>query len=140
MMVGDLQLSLRSRSGANAEAADELRDLADALDRFADWSFADFAGFLRRCPAPDYSNDAEDPTDGTLDLSERETEVAKLIARGYSHKQIAAGMQVSVKTVETYKARLMRKLGLRSRVDLVQHAYERGWLATEPVAARDRAG
>jgi DNA-binding NarL/FixJ family response regulator len=67
-------------------------------------------------------------TSTTLDLSERETEVLRLIAQGYANKEIAAQLDLSVKTVETYKARSMEKLGLRSRVDIVRVAVERGWL------------
>jgi DNA-binding NarL/FixJ family response regulator len=64
-------------------------------------------------------------------LSEREAEVVRLIALGYSNKEIAARLKLSVKTVETYKSRSMEKLGIRGRVDLVQYAARRGWL--EPV-------
>ena len=64
------------------------------------------------------------------ELSERETEVVRLIALGYSNKEIAARLKVSVKTVETYKARSMEKLAIRSRVDIVRYAAGRGWLAT----------
>lgn len=63
------------------------------------------------------------------ELSDREAETLKQIARGYSNKQTAARMGVSAKTVETYKARGMEKLGVRSRVDLVRYAADRGWLA-----------
>jgi two-component system CheB/CheR fusion protein len=62
------------------------------------------------------------------ELSERETEVLRLIAQGYSNKEIAARLELSVKTVETYKARSMDKLGLGSRVDIVRYAVQRGWL------------
>jgi DNA-binding NarL/FixJ family response regulator len=65
---------------------------------------------------------------GSSSLSERETEVLRLIAWGYSNKEIAAHLCLSVKTVETYKARLMEKLHLRSRVDLVHYAVQQGWL------------
>jgi DNA-binding NarL/FixJ family response regulator len=61
-------------------------------------------------------------------LSERETEVMRLIAQGFTNKEISAQLGVSVKTIETYKARSMEKLGLRSRVDIVRIATERGWL------------
>jgi len=62
------------------------------------------------------------------ELSERETEVVRLIALGYSNKEIAAQLKVSVKTVETYKTRSMEKLHIRSRVDIVRYAIRRGWL------------
>lgn len=63
-----------------------------------------------------------------VDLSERETEVLQLISQGYSNKEIAARLQLSTKTVETYKARSMEKLGLRGRADIVRFALQRGWL------------
>jgi DNA-binding NarL/FixJ family response regulator len=62
------------------------------------------------------------------DLSDREAEVVRLIAAGYSNKEIASRISLSVKTVETYKARSMEKLGLESRADLVRYALQRGWL------------
>jgi DNA-binding NarL/FixJ family response regulator len=62
------------------------------------------------------------------ELSERETAVLRFIAQGYTNKEIASQLGLSVKTVETYKARSMEKLGLRSRVDIVRTATERGWL------------
>jgi DNA-binding NarL/FixJ family response regulator len=65
---------------------------------------------------------------GLNSLSEREAEVLRLIAWGYSNKEIAAQLGLSVKTVETYKTRLMEKLHLRSRVDLVRYAVRQGWL------------
>jgi DNA-binding NarL/FixJ family response regulator len=66
----------------------------------------------------------------TAELSERETEVVRLIALGYSNKEIAGQLRVSVKTVETYKTRSMEKLHIRSRVDIVRYAARRGWLET----------
>ena len=64
----------------------------------------------------------------TAELSEREAEVVRLIARGHSNKEIAAKLDLSVKTVETYKARSMEKLGIHGRVEIVQYAARRGWL------------
>lgn len=70
------------------------------------------------------------PDKGTLaaDLTSREIEVASLTARGHTNAEIAAQLTLSVKTVETHKARLMSKLGLRSRAQLVRYALYRGWL------------
>lgn len=65
---------------------------------------------------------------GAVELSEREAEVVRRIALGYSNKEIATRLQVSVKTVETYKARSLEKLGLHGRVELVRYAISRGWL------------
>jgi two-component system response regulator NreC len=62
------------------------------------------------------------------DLSPRETEVLSLVAWGYSNKEIANKLEISIRTVETYKARLMEKLDLHSRADMVRYALHQGWL------------
>jgi DNA-binding NarL/FixJ family response regulator len=59
-------------------------------------------------------------------LSEREREVLREVARGYTNQQIADDLGLSVKTVESYRARLMRKLGLKERADLVRVALDLG--------------
>lgn len=61
-------------------------------------------------------------------LSEREREVLVGIARGFSNKEIAGALGLSVKTVETYKARMAEKMGLRTRVAIVRYASAQGWL------------
>lgn len=73
-------------------------------------------------------------TNGDLALlSEREVEVLTLIALGHSNKEIAEMLYLSVKTVETYKARIMEKLDLNSRASLVRFALNQGLLtADEP--------
>jgi DNA-binding NarL/FixJ family response regulator len=65
-----------------------------------------------------------------VDLSDREEEVLRLIAQGHPVKQIAARLDVGVRTVETYRARGMEKLGLKTRADIVRYAAQRGWLTT----------
>jgi two-component system response regulator NreC len=64
-------------------------------------------------------------------LSSREEEVLRLIALGYTSRQAAVELNLSAKTVETYRGRLMTKLNLRSRVDLVRYALQRGLLEEE---------
>ncbi len=73
---------------------------------------------------PPQSAEATAPAvDGAVELlSERELEVLKLLALGHSNKEIAAMLYLSVKTVETYKARVMDKLTLRTRSALVRFA------------------
>jgi DNA-binding NarL/FixJ family response regulator len=61
-------------------------------------------------------------------LSEREGAVLRLIAAGYSNKEIAAQLDLSVKTVEVHKANSMRKLGLTGRIDIVRYAILQDWL------------
>ena len=60
--------------------------------------------------------------------TERESEVLRLIASGYSNKEIAGRLSLSVKTVESHKANGMRKLGLTGRIDIVKYAVLQGWL------------
>jgi DNA-binding NarL/FixJ family response regulator len=66
-------------------------------------------------------------------LSPREREVLRLLAQGYTNRQVANQIGVSVKTVETYRARLMDKLELQSRVDLIRYAHESGLLTPNTV-------
>lgn len=62
------------------------------------------------------------------ELTPREEELVKLIALGYSNKEIAGRLNLSVKTVEAHKSNAMRKLGVTSRVDIVRYAIMRGWM------------
>jgi two-component system response regulator NreC len=78
-----------------------------------------------------HSPGREEPLEDAVLLSEREREVLKLVALGYTHRQVADRLYLSVKTVETYKARLMEKLNLRGRAELVRYAMARGWLESE---------
>ena len=61
-------------------------------------------------------------------LTEREAAVLRLIAFGYSNKEIATQLALSVKTVEAHKANAMRKLDLSGRIDIVKYAVLQGWL------------
>jgi two-component system response regulator NreC len=62
------------------------------------------------------------------DVTEREMEVLRLIALGYTNKEIAAQLGLSVKTIEAHKANAMRKMNMRGRIDIVRYAVLRGWL------------
>lgn len=62
-------------------------------------------------------------------LSDREREVVRLTAEGYSAQQAADQLSLSAKTVETYRHRAMQKLGLTNRAELVQYALRAGLLA-----------
>ena len=61
-------------------------------------------------------------------LSEREMEVIALVANGYTNKEIANKLAISVKTVESHKANSMQKLDLKSRAEIVDYARFRGWI------------
>jgi DNA-binding NarL/FixJ family response regulator len=62
------------------------------------------------------------------DLSERESQVLRLIAQGHLMKEIASTLDVSTRTVETYKERAMEKLELETRAEILRYALARGWL------------
>jgi two-component system, NarL family, response regulator NreC len=64
------------------------------------------------------------------DLSERETDVLRLIALGHTNAEIAAKLYISVRTVETHRAHIQQKLGVNSRAELVRCALSRGLLET----------
>lgn len=64
-------------------------------------------------------------------LSERELEVLKLLAAGYTSQQVGDELGLSAKTVDTYKARVMEKLGLKSRAELVRYALRHGLLTPD---------
>jgi two-component system response regulator NreC len=63
-----------------------------------------------------------------VEISAREMEVLRLIAWGHTNKEIAAQLEISVKTIEAHKANAMRKLGIASRIDIVRYAILQGWL------------
>ena len=66
--------------------------------------------------------------DGRGELSDRESEVLRFIAWGYSNKEIAGRLDLSVKTIEAHKSNAMRKLNMTSRIDIVRFAILQGWL------------
>lgn len=68
-------------------------------------------------------------------LSAREREVLLLLVQGHTNQAIADHMLLSVKTVESYRARLMTKLGLKNRAELTQLAIEVGLLPPKPGTA-----
>jgi len=69
---------------------------------------------------------ADDSTGPAEPLTLREREVLKLIAEAHTNREIGEVLFVSEKTVESHRANLMRKLGMRDRVELVRYAIRRG--------------
>ena len=69
-------------------------------------------------------------SDGALhaSVSDREESVLRSMALGYSNKEIAAELGISIRTVEVHKTNAMRKLGLKGRIDVVRYALLNGWL------------
>lgn len=78
----------------------------------------------------DYANKQSNlrgDTTGTP-LTDRESEVLRHIALGYSNNEIAVKMNVSVKTIESHKSNALKKLAMRSRKDIIRYAILQGWL------------
>jgi DNA-binding NarL/FixJ family response regulator len=69
------------------------------------------------------------------ELTEREREVLGLLALGHTNREIAEQLVLSVRTVESHRARIQRKLAITSRAELVQHAVDRELLKFAPPAA-----
>ena len=90
------------------------------------------AGALLTRPAARARAPGAAPGAPVHELTAREAEVLKLVARGYSNKEIAGTLEVSVKTVETHKSNAMTKLGLGTRAALVRFAIGEGWLSDVP--------
>jgi DNA-binding NarL/FixJ family response regulator len=106
-------------------AADELLRAIHAVAAGGTYLDPSIAGKVIGAGTQGASRSSSGPT---MELSERETDVLRLIANGHSNKEISARLAISVKTVETYKARAMEKLGFKTRVDVVRHAASKGWL------------
>ncbi len=116
------------RSGARGYVTKSItgEELVDAIDRVAagDAVFSPrLAGFVLDAFAGTIEVAA---VDEDLDrLTEREREVMRLIARGYSYKEVAGELFISIKTVETHMGSVLRKLQLSSRHELTRWANER---------------
>lgn len=91
---------------------------------------SELANGLIREFLPQQTRQASDSPESYV-LSERETQVLKLVAEGFSSREIAEQIFVSTKTVETYRRRFAEKLGLESRADIVRYALDLGLLSPE---------
>jgi len=80
---------------------------------------------------PDDPGRSPSEVDSYERLSQREREVLRLVALGHTNQEIADQLYLSIKTVETYRARVMDKLNLRSRSALVRYALTRGLLDSD---------
>ena len=105
-------------AGFIAKHASE-QDVADAIRRVAAGS---------RYVDPELAGDLVIPDSAALngDLSERERDVLFMLALGHTNQEVAAQLYISVRTVDTHRAHIMRKLGLRTRAELVFYALANG--------------
>lgn len=72
-------------------------------------------------------------------LTERETEVLKMAARGMSNKDIAGELFLSVHTVESHLGSIFNKLGVCSRIEAVMEAFKRGWFTLDDISQPDNS-
>ena len=107
------------KQSAAKELARAIRAVADGVKYLDPAIFDELVGVREDNPAKSVSDE---------ELSNREREVLRLIAQGFTNKEVAARLELSIKTVETYRLRSLRKLGLHGRAELVRYAMEQGWL------------
>lgn len=69
------------------------------------------------------------PAESREELTPREQEVLTFIAEGYSNREIADAMVISIKTVDRHRENIMRKLQMHNRIELVKYAIEKGWIS-----------
>ncbi len=115
------------RSGARGYVTKAIEgdELIDAVKRINDGD-AVFSPRLAGFVLDAFSADLESPSDPELDqLTAREQEVMRLLARGYAYKEIARRLTISIKTVETHASAVLRKLQLSSRNELARWAANR---------------
>ena len=99
--------------------------LVDAVQRIYDGD-AVFSPRLAGFVLDAFSADLDAPADPELDqLTAREQEVMRLLARGYAYKEIARRLTISIKTVETHASSVLRKLQLSNRNELARWAADR---------------
>jgi DNA-binding NarL/FixJ family response regulator len=100
-------------------------DLADAIKRVHEGD-AVFSPRLAGFVLDAFAGEGPQPVDPELDLlTQREKEVLRLIARGYTYKEIARRLHISIKTVETHVSAVLRKLQLSNRHELTRWATDR---------------
>ena len=125
----DLRQSLKAGASGYVlkEAADtEIAVAIRAVKRGEVFLYPSFTRVLLGELLPTRGTSGSSDTDSFDLLSEREKEILRLVALGDTNKEIAKRLFLSVRTVETYRARIMEKLSLNSRGELVRYALRRG--------------
>lgn len=118
-----------AKSVADTELLTAIRAVAQGRT-FVDLAFE--AQAVRSEVMEEYRQESESrPADPIRRLSGREREVLSRVAQGFTNSQIAESLGVSVKSIETYRARVLEKLGLRTRAELVRFALGSGLLTSE---------
>ncbi|HHY26306.1 MAG TPA: response regulator transcription factor [Desulfitobacterium dehalogenans] len=110
------------KQAADAELLQAIRDVARG-EIYLDSSLAQ--NLVKSMYSPRKENNGS-----ASNLTEREKEVLRYIALGYTNKEIGESLLVSVKTVETHKARIMEKIQCQKRSELVRYAINHGYIST----------
>jgi two-component system, NarL family, response regulator NreC len=111
------------KEAASAELAEAIRRVASGRDYLQPAMGAAIAA-MRTVPEMAHVS-ASNP------LTDRETEVLRLIALGHTNAEIGSILHVAVRTVEHHRSAIMRKLGLRTRAELVRYATQHGLMTTD---------
>jgi DNA-binding CsgD family transcriptional regulator len=146
--IRTLRVTAKPRKGGGyiflLQDADTERAALEQVQEHLEQGFIDtmrrvLGGFRRSANGSDEDDEAVPaqvaPAEGhaaSPGITNREHEVLRLFAWGYSRKEVAARLGIAVKTAEFYQASGMRKLGLRNRIDVVSYAIDSGWMATKP--------
>lgn len=120
-----LREALRSGASAYVLKRAAAKELISAIQMVRQGqSYLDPA--LTRTLITDYVRKVERGDEAPDSLTDRELEVLKLVAEGFTNRQIALELSISIKTVQTHRANLMDKLNLHDRTELVRYAIRRG--------------
>jgi two-component system response regulator NreC len=116
------------KTAADSELLVAIRAVAKGR-RFLDLSFDPVAAVER--PGARRGRPGDGPAGSQELLSERESDVLTLLAHGHTNREAAEQLGLSVKSVESYRARLMEKLGVTTRAELVRFALDSGALSSD---------
>jgi len=133
LTVDDSDEAVRNASSAGAhgivmkaDAADDLIIAVAALARHEPFYTSRVSGMVMRNSLRPLGTDPTQPDAAPAELTNRERDIVVGVAKGQSHKQIAAALNISPKTVESHRRNIMRKLGLKSAATLVRYAMHHG--------------
>ena len=116
--------AIRAGASGYVLAADDTAQLIDAIRAVS-------KGIPAINPVVALSIAQDDREEGHTWLSDREREIVKLVALGFTNGEIAEEIHLSVRTVETHRANILRKLELSSRSGLVRYAIDQGMMEGE---------
>jgi DNA-binding NarL/FixJ family response regulator len=133
LTVDESEEAVRSASEAGAHgivmksgAADDLIVAVATLARHEPFYTSRDSGRVVQSSLRPLGADPIEPNAAPVELTTRERDIVVWVANGHSHKQIAAALNISPKTVESHRRNIMRKLGLKSAARLVRYAIHHG--------------